>query len=69
MARTSNQEQQNNTSLVAQQSDNNKQKGIVTVNDENNPSPEERDALIPKESDTKRLRSERQSAQEGKRTE
>jgi hypothetical protein len=69
MARRSNQEQQNNTSLVDQRSDNNKQKGIVTVNDENNPSPEERDALIPKESDTKRLRSERQSAQEGKRKE
>ena len=39
--------------------------GIVTVNDDNNPTPEQRDAYIPKEPDTERLRSERQSVKEG----
>lgn len=43
--------------------------GIVTVNDDNNPTPEQRDAQIPNELDTERLRSERQSVQEGKRSE
>ena len=38
--------------------------GIVTVNDGNNPSQEKRDEMIGKESDTDRLRSERESVQE-----
>lgn len=38
--------------------------GIVTVNDGANPTPEERDQLIPVEPDTERLRSERQSVKE-----
>ena len=42
--------------------------GIVTVNDDNNPTPEERDARIANEPDTERLRSERQSVEEGKRS-
>lgn len=43
--------------------------GIVTVNNDNNPTPEQRDAQIPNEHGTERLRSERQSVQEGKRSE
>ena len=39
--------------------------GVVTVNDEKNPTREERDQRIPAEPDTERLRSERQSVQEG----
>ena len=39
--------------------------GIVTVNDGNNPTPEERDQRIPAETDTERLRSERQSVKDG----
>jgi hypothetical protein len=35
--------------------------GVVTVNDSNNPTPEQRDAYIPNEPDTERVRSERQS--------
>ena len=41
--------------------------GVVTVNDENNPTPDERDELIGKENDTDRLRSERESVQEANR--
>lgn len=41
------------------------QNGVVTVNDSNNPTPEQRDAYIPKEPDTERLRSERQSVKDG----
>jgi hypothetical protein len=37
------------------------QNGVVTVNDSNNPTPEERDARIGNEPDTERLRSERES--------
>jgi hypothetical protein len=39
--------------------------GVVTVNDDNNPTREERDAYIRNEPGTERLRSERQSVQEG----
>ncbi|MDB5197840.1 MAG: hypothetical protein JWP88_2211 [Flaviaesturariibacter sp.] len=39
--------------------------GVVTVNDANNPTREERDQRIPQEPDTDRLRSERQSVKEG----
>lgn len=59
---------ENNTSSAAQANRSNKQNGIVTVNDEQNPTPEERDARIAKEPDTARLRSERQSVQEEKRS-
>ena len=52
-----------------QRSGNQPQNGIVTVNNDNNPTPEQRDAQIPNEQGTERLRSERQSVQEGKRTE
>lgn len=38
--------------------------GVVTVNDANNPSREERDQRIPQEPDTERLRSERQSVKD-----
>jgi hypothetical protein len=38
--------------------------GVVTVNDENNPTREERDRAIPNEPDTDRLRSERQSVRD-----
>lgn len=38
--------------------------GIVTVNDANNPTPEERDERIGNEPDTERLRSERESVKE-----
>ena len=38
--------------------------GVVTVNDERNPTPQERDAKIPHEADTERLRSERQSVRD-----
>jgi hypothetical protein len=41
------------------------QNGIVTVNDNNNPTPEQRDAYIPNEPGTERLRSERQSVRDG----
>jgi hypothetical protein len=41
--------------------------GVVTVNDENNPSPEQRDEAIRDEPDTERLRSEKQSVEEGAR--
>jgi len=64
-----NQSQQGNTSSDLPRSGNQNQNGIVTVNDENNPTPEERDAQIPNEPGTERLRSERQSVQEGKRSE
>ena len=40
--------------------------GIVTVNNERNPTPEERDTAIPNEPDTERLRSERQSVEQSK---
>jgi hypothetical protein len=43
--------------------------GVVTVNDGNNPTPEERDRRIPAEPDTERLRSERQSVQDAKQQE
>ncbi|HYH15056.1 MAG TPA: hypothetical protein VD794_07545 [Flavisolibacter sp.] len=55
-------------SLQGQQAGN-KINGIVTVNDDNNPTPEERDAQIPNEQGTERLRSEGQSAREGKHSE
>jgi hypothetical protein len=42
--------------------------GIVTVNDASNPTPAERDASIANEQDTERVRSERQSVEEGKRS-
>ncbi len=42
--------------------------GIVTVNNGNNPTPEQRDEIIGKESDTERLRSERESVQEANRS-
>ncbi|MDB5251139.1 MAG: hypothetical protein JWP27_308 [Flaviaesturariibacter sp.] len=38
--------------------------GVVTVNDDNNPTREERDRAIPNEPDTDRLRSERQSVRD-----
>lgn len=38
--------------------------GVVTVNDGNNPTPDERDSMIGTEKDTERLRSERESVQE-----
>jgi hypothetical protein len=38
--------------------------GVVTVNDENNPTRDERDRAIPNEPDTDRLRSERQSVRD-----
>jgi hypothetical protein len=41
--------------------------GIVTVNDANNPTQEERDSQIGAEPNTERLRSERESVQEGQR--
>jgi hypothetical protein len=41
------------------------QNGIVTVNDSNNPTPDERDARIGQEPDTERLRSERESVRDG----
>jgi hypothetical protein len=41
------------------------QNGIVTVNDNNNPTPDERDARIGNEPDTERLRSERESVKDG----
>lgn len=63
------QQPQPGTSTSDTQRSSNTQKGIVTVNDENNPPPEERDAQIPNEPATERLRSERQSVQEGKRSE
>jgi hypothetical protein len=47
-----------------QQNNPSENKGVVTVNDENNPTPEQRDAYIPKEPGTERLRSERQSVQQ-----
>lgn len=59
------QTQQDKASLQGQQNSNTTN-GIVTVNDDNNPTPEERDARISNEPDTERLRSERQSVQEGK---
>ena len=40
--------------------------GVITVNDGNNPTPEERDNKIANEQDTERLRSERQSVEAGK---
>lgn len=43
------------------------QNGIVTVNDEKNPTPEERDERIGRENDTDRLRSERESVEEANR--
>ncbi|MDB5197295.1 MAG: hypothetical protein JWP88_1666 [Flaviaesturariibacter sp.] len=39
--------------------------GVITVNDDNNPTREERDQRIPQEPDTERLRSERQSVKDG----
>lgn len=42
--------------------------GIITVNDENNPTREERDERIGKEDDTERVRSERESVQETDRS-
>jgi len=63
------QPQADNTSADVQRSSNQTQNGIVTVNDDNNPTPEQRDAQIPNELGTKRLRSERQSVEEGKRSE
>jgi hypothetical protein len=64
-----NQPQQGSTSSTSHQTGNTNQNGIATVNDDNNPTPEERDAQIPNEPGTERLRSERQSVQEGKRSE
>ena len=64
-----NQPQQGSTSSTSQRNENTNQNGIVTVNDDNNPTPVERDAQIPNEPGTERLRSERQSVQEGKRSE
>ncbi|HYH14267.1 MAG TPA: hypothetical protein VD794_03550 [Flavisolibacter sp.] len=58
--------QQNNTN-TGKSSQNAQTNGIVTVNDDNNPSREERDAKIGNEPDTERLRSERESVEEGKR--
>lgn len=43
------------------------QNGIVTVNDDKNPTPEERDERIGRENDTDRLRSERESVEEANR--
>ena len=63
------QPQTDNRSSDPQRSANHTQNGIVTVNDDNNPTPEQRDAQIPNELGTERLRSERQSVQEGKRSE
>jgi hypothetical protein len=60
------QQEESNRSAATQNNRSNKQNGIVTVNDEQNPTPEERDAKIPKEPDTERLRSERQSVKDGK---
>jgi hypothetical protein len=42
------------------------QNGVVTVNNDRNPTPEERDQRIGQEPDTKRERSERESVQEKK---
>lgn len=42
--------------------------GIITVNDEKNPTREERDERIGKEDDTERVRSERESVQETDRS-
>jgi len=64
-----NQQQSGNTTSDTQRTSSTTQNGIVTVNDENNPTPEQRDAQIPNELGTKRLRSERQSVEEGKRSE
>ena len=47
------------------QEQNQPQNGVVTVNDSNNPTPEERDARIGNEPDTERLRSERESVKDG----
>jgi hypothetical protein len=58
-----------NISSEEQRSGSHTQNGIVTVNNDNNPTPEQRDAQIPNELDTERLRSERQSVQEGGRSE
>ena len=63
------QSQTDNRSSEPQRSGSHAQNGIVTVNDDNNPTPEQRDAQIPNEPGTERLRSERQSVQEGKRSE
>lgn len=63
------QPQTGSSATGAQRSGQQPQNGIVTVNDENNPTPEQRDAQIPNEPGTERLRSERQSVQEGKRSE
>ncbi len=38
--------------------------GVVTVNDANNPTPQDRDERIGNEPDTDRLRSERESVQQ-----
>lgn len=42
--------------------------GVVTVNDDKNPTPEERDQMIGAEKHTERVRSERESVQEAARS-
>jgi hypothetical protein len=61
-------QQQGSSGASNTQSSKDNVNGIVTVNDDNNPTPEQRDAQIPNELGTERLRSERQSVQEGKRS-
>ena len=61
--------QQGSTASTSQGNSHANQNGIVTVNDDNNPTPEERDAQILNEPGTERLRSERQSVQESKHSE
>lgn len=56
----------NNIDNEQQQSSRN-QNGVVTVNDANNPTPDQRDAAIGQEPDTERLRSERESVQDAER--
>ena len=46
------------------QGDKQTKNGVVTVNDDNNPTQEQRDEMIGKEPDTDRLRSERESVQQ-----
>lgn len=59
---TNNMEQNKQTT----ESDGVKPNGVVTVNDENNPTREERDNYIKNEPDTDRLMSERESVERGK---
>lgn len=69
MAIENNKQTEGSTSSIGQPADQaapgSNSNGIVTVNNERNPTPEQRDAIISSEPDTERLRSERQSVEQG----